>query len=98
MHEGGFFERCPIYLTKNHHMDKKVRQREARMGSCLLRSKFASRKLKTLVKTRFVSKDVLFQETLEYGHAIMICYKSLIFAFISPCSICSDLGYCKGND
>jgi hypothetical protein len=50
------------------------------------------------MKTKFVSKDVLFQETLEYARAIMICYKSLIFAFTSPCSIWSDLGYCKGND
>jgi len=32
------------------------------------------RKLKTLVKTGFVSKVVLFQETLEYAHAITICY------------------------
>jgi hypothetical protein len=32
------------------------------------------RKLKTFVKTRFASKVVLFQETLEYVHAIMICY------------------------
>jgi hypothetical protein len=32
------------------------------------------RKLKTLVKTKFASKVVLFQETLEYTHAITICY------------------------
>jgi len=56
------------------------------------------RKLKTLVKTRFVSKVVLFQETLEYAYTITICDKSSIFAFTSPCSIWSDLGYCKGND
>lgn len=34
-----------------------------------------SRKLKTPVKTRFASKVVLFQETLEYADAINICYR-----------------------
>jgi hypothetical protein len=31
-------------------------------------------KLKTLVKTRFASKVILFQETLEYRDAINLCY------------------------
>jgi hypothetical protein len=46
-HEG-FFGKPPIYPTKNHHLDKKVKQREARMGSSLLRSKFASKKVENL--------------------------------------------------
>jgi hypothetical protein len=32
------------------------------------------RKLKTLVKTKFASKVILFQETLEYPRATTICY------------------------
>jgi hypothetical protein len=31
-------------------------------------------KLKTLVKTWFISKVILFQETLEYFDAINLCY------------------------
>ena len=34
-----------------------------------------TRKLKTLVKTRFASKVVLLQETQEYADAITICYR-----------------------
>ena len=33
-----------------------------------------AKKLKTLVKTRFASKVIFFQETLEYADAINICY------------------------
>jgi hypothetical protein len=32
------------------------------------------RKLKTPMKTRFTSKMILFQETLEYQDAINLCY------------------------
>ena len=32
-----------------------------------------NRRLKTLVKTRFASKVVLFQETVEYASAINLC-------------------------
>jgi DNA-binding PucR family transcriptional regulator len=31
-------------------------------------------KLKTHVKTRFASKIILFQETLEFKHVIALCY------------------------
>jgi hypothetical protein len=24
-HEGSLFERCPIYITKDHHLNKKVK-------------------------------------------------------------------------
>jgi hypothetical protein len=32
------------------------------------------RKLKTLVKIKFVSKVILFQEFLEFKHTIALCY------------------------
>jgi len=32
------------------------------------------KKLKTLVKTHFTSKVILFQETLKYVNVINICY------------------------
>ena len=34
-----------------------------------------SRRLRTLMKTSFASKVLLFQETLEYALAINICYQ-----------------------
>jgi len=32
------------------------------------------RKFKTLVKTKFASKVILFQKTLEFKHTIALCY------------------------
>ncbi len=37
-------------------------------------ARFNHQKQKTLVKTRFASKVILFQETLEYRNAINLCY------------------------
>ncbi len=34
------------------------------------------KKLKTIVKTHFASKVVLFQETIEFKHVIVFCYGS----------------------
>jgi hypothetical protein len=31
-------------------------------------------KLKTLIKTKFVSKVIIFEKTLEFKHAIITCY------------------------
>jgi len=31
-------------------------------------------KLKTLVKTRFASKVIMFEETLEFKATILLCY------------------------
>jgi hypothetical protein len=44
-------------------------------------------KLKTLVKRKFVSKIMFFQETLEFAIAINICYrrKNLQLQFRVPC-------------
>ncbi len=36
--------------------------------------RLSHRKLKALVKTRFASKTILFQETLKYQDAINLCY------------------------
>ncbi len=32
------------------------------------------KKLKTLVKRRFASKVIMFEETLEFKYAILLCY------------------------
>jgi hypothetical protein len=37
-------------------------------------SPLTTRKLKILMKTRFASRVVLFQKTLQYANAINICY------------------------
>ncbi len=34
----------------------------------------SNQKLKTMVKTRFASKVIMFQETLKYHNAINLCY------------------------
>jgi len=44
-----------------------------RSGLCI-DARFSHQKLKTLVKTKFASKVILFQETLEYQNAINFCY------------------------
>ncbi len=36
-HERGLFERCLISPSKKYHMNEKIKQREKKMGSCLLR-------------------------------------------------------------
>ncbi len=42
--------------------------------ACIEVNTLATRKLKTPMKTRFASRVVLFQETLQYANVINICY------------------------
>jgi hypothetical protein len=58
-HERGLFERCLVSSSKKYHMDEKLKQRETKMGSCLLRVGLLPSKLKTFM-TRFVSKVIYF--------------------------------------
>jgi hypothetical protein len=34
-HEGGFFEKCPIYIAKKHHLDKKKLGKGGKDGNLL---------------------------------------------------------------
>jgi hypothetical protein len=85
-HEGSFFEKCPIYLTKNHHLDKKVRQREARMGSCLSRSKFASKKVEDPYENQVCFKSCTFPKDIRVCPCHHNLLQLLIFAFIGVSS------------
>jgi hypothetical protein len=39
-------------------------------------AKVLSKKVKTIVNTRFALKVVLFQKTIEFKHVIALCYRS----------------------
>jgi len=61
-HEGGLFERCPIYATKNHHLNKKSGQGRQEWEATCQEASLLLRKLKTgPMKTTFVSKVVIFK-------------------------------------
>jgi hypothetical protein len=54
---------------------KKFSKRCNKWHRACLDDGLAHQKLKTLVKIRFASKVILFQETLEYYNAINLCYE-----------------------
>ena len=53
---------------------KKSGKGGAEWRKACIKAGLPARKLRTPVKTRFASKVILFQETLEYADAINICY------------------------
>ena len=53
---------------------KKSRKGGREWKEACIDAQLRPRKLKTLVKTRFASCVILFQETLEYRNAINMCY------------------------
>ncbi len=55
-----FLKDAQSTLKKNHHLVKKINQREARMGSCLWRSKFASKKIEDPYKNQVCFKSYIF--------------------------------------
>ncbi len=55
-------------------MDKEIREKEARVGKSMHGYWVAPWKLKTHVKTKFSSKVIMFEETLEFKAIIMLCY------------------------
>jgi hypothetical protein len=74
-HEGGLFERCPIYATKKPSPKQKIRQREARMGSYLSRSKFAFKKVEDQPHENHIGfKSCTFQKDIKVCPHHTICY------------------------
>ncbi len=69
-------------LQKTITWTKKSNKREARMGSSLPKNKFASKKVENLCETKFVSKVVFYQETLEYADTITMCYSHQSLHFV----------------
>jgi len=61
-------------LQKTITWMKKLSKRRQEWEVACHEASLLPRKLKTLVKTRFVSKVVFFQEMLEYAHTITLCY------------------------
>ena len=53
---------------------KKSGKGGAEWKKACIKAGLLARKFRTPVKTRFASKVILFQETLEYADAINICY------------------------
>ncbi len=62
-------------LQKNNYMDWKVSQKVQRIWhrSCL-DTRLSHWKLKTLMKIRFASKVIMFQETFKHCDAVNLCY------------------------
>jgi hypothetical protein len=63
------FEGHTIYATKNNHMDKSL-TKDTLNGRRHVDLSFFHQKLKTLVKTKFANKMIMFQETMEYYDVI----------------------------
>ncbi len=53
---------------------KKSRKEKHEWEKAQIESKKQHQKLKTHVKTRFVSKVIMFEETLKFKQVIMLCY------------------------
>jgi hypothetical protein len=45
------------------------------LESACVDARISYRKLKTPVKTRFASKVILFQKTIEYQNVVNLCYE-----------------------
>jgi hypothetical protein len=88
-HEGGIFERCPIYATKNHHLNKKSSKGKQEWEATYREASLPLRKLKTSpMKTMFASKVVLFKKTLKHAHTtqfvivVNLCIYMLVFCLV----------------
>ncbi len=60
-------------LHKTIAWTKKSRKRRQEWERACMDSGLWPRKLKTPIKTRFVSKVIVFEETLEFKAAILLC-------------------------
>jgi hypothetical protein len=92
-----FLWRRPIYPTKNHHLDKKVRQREVRMGSFLPISKFASKKVENPCENQVCFKSCILPRDIGvcwHHHNLL---QLPIFAFINSCVCLVQLGLLQGQ-
>jgi len=61
-------------LQKKNPWIKKFGKGQSEWKRAYLDASLRHQKLKTLLKTRFTNKVILFQETLEYKDAINLCY------------------------
>jgi len=61
-------------FVENNYLDKKIMEREAWWEKACIESGIWHQKLKTRVKTGFVNKGILFEETLKFKQAILLCY------------------------
>jgi hypothetical protein len=59
-------------LPKTITWTKKIKERVARVGKGL----YWKWELKTFIKTRFASKIIMFEKTLEFKQVIVLCYGS----------------------
>jgi hypothetical protein len=55
-------------------MDKKSSKGRFEWKKACVDARFSHKKLKTLMKTRFMNKMILFQKIMEYWDAINLCY------------------------
>lgn len=64
---------CKLF-SKDNYLDKKFGKGEHEWEKACHEVDIWHKKFKTLVKTCFSSKVILFQETLKYVNVIYICY------------------------
>ncbi len=81
------FKDAQSTLQKNHHLDKKVGQMELKIGSYLLISKFAFKKVEDPCENHVCFKSCTFPKNIGMCMHHYNLLQSLIFAFISPCSV-----------
>lgn len=66
-------------LQKTTTWTKKIGKGRIEWNKACVDSSLRPRKLKTLVKIRFASKVIMFEETLEFKEAIVCCYRHQSF-------------------
>jgi hypothetical protein len=67
-------EECLSKFAEDDCMDKKIREAWMWKSMCWIKWVAQHWKLKTLVKTRFVSKMSMFEKALDFKKAIVLCY------------------------
>lgn len=67
-------EGCSCWFTKGNEKDQKIREREARGKEGMHWQWDVIQKMKTRIKTKFDSEAIVFEKTLEFKQAILLCY------------------------
>jgi len=68
-------------LQKTNTWSKKFGKRRQEWEQAYSKNEMPHQKLKTLVKTRFANKVIMFEETFQFKNAIIICYGKQNYIF-----------------
>lgn len=61
-------------MQKNNYMDKKLKEKERKVGIGLHGKWEVTLEVKTPINTTFANKVIMFEKTLEFKQDIFLCY------------------------